>query len=449
MKWIFTPEQRARLHKSLFLTFRAFYFSSHGEIFDACLVLLRNLQSVGLLVLANNTAFGVGEVSLQDIVTDVHQFTEHLSKSASESDVRDFKERDWEDKFWDRHLNVETDVSRGTPQEERIAFKSFQRLRKKHYRNLLCDVIFGALHADNIPSVRLPSPADGLVVDQFDSFFKSLSKCRLKTFLNSVEFSPRAPEAHMPELDALRLDATTIESRGPFRFKATTNLEDHLTITPDKVILFYFQAQHFAPLYFSKVLHEDSVYKPADKLRLFDLIVYHYRAEEPLCQVRTGIGYLYDELYRHYYLFFGQQAINQTSQKPRFGLMDTIMKNFRYKSRSSTEYKPMAAEQIRRGFEERLHPMGHYYPQQMVDKVSQYRKEDVFKYRLDSVHETLRNWTPQTVFELRYIGYGSVDPVNRYILLFTLVFGGIAIAGLSITAAQTYAAYRQLNLNGA
>jgi len=441
-KWVFTPEQRAQLHKSLFLPFRSFFLSSHDEIFDGSIELIRNLQAAGLFVLAKRQDFELEGLSLQDVVTDVHQLTEHLSKSVDESDIGDFTDRDWEDNFWNSHLSIATDVS-GSPgilRSETLTLKSLQRLRKKHYRNLLCDVMFGAIRGEEIPIV----PAtDGLLVEQFDAFFQSLSKCRLKNFLHSIEFSPRPSKMEMPELDALRLDAIEIESRGPFRFKATNKLEEHLVITPDKKILFYSEMQNFTPLYYNKVLNEDTVFKPADKLRVFDLIVCHYRTQAPVTHIRTGMAYLYDELYRHYYLFFGQQAINHTSEHQ---VLKTFLRRFRHTASGSIKH--LTADEVRSGFCERLNPMGHYIPQHMVDKVSQYRENDVFKYRLDSVHETLRNWTPQTVFELRYSGYGSVDPVNRYVLLFTMIFGTIAIAGLSITAAQTYAAFKQLNMQG-
>src|SRR5277367_3830429 len=405
-KWIFTPEQRAHLYTSLFLPFRSFLLSNHEEIFDACINLLRNLQAVGLLVLAKNETFEVRDLSLQDIVFDIRQLTDILRQEATESDIRDFTNRDWEDRFWDHQLNTTVDISpeiSETSRPERISFESARRLRKPHYRNLLCDVTFGALRARDIP--KLSPTGDGPIVEEFDEFFLSLSKCRLKKFLSSVEFSPRSPGAHMPELDASRLDAIKIESLGPFRFKGTGNLEDHLTITPHKEILFYFEMQDFAPLYYNKVVHDDSVYK-FDDLRMLDLIACHLRYEAPLAQVRTGIGYLYDEFYRHHFLFFGQQAINQVGRHPSLGVVEAVRKRFLYKPQCIAE-RSMTAEQVRTGFRERLHPMGYFLPQQMVDKPSQFRSEDVFKFRLDDLHETLRNWTPQTVFELRYPGYGS------------------------------------------
>ena len=158
-----------------------------------------------------------------------------------------------EDKFWDGNLKDAIDLLGmcipGTSRPGDSAFMASQRLC---CRNLLCNVFSRALRVENIPmtaTTQESREADGPGVDEFDTFSASLGRSRLKKVLHSVEFSPRDGEARVPRIDALRLNASWIHSQGPFRFEATENLDDHLTITADRRILFYFKMQNFAALY--------------------------------------------------------------------------------------------------------------------------------------------------------------------------------------------------------
>lgn len=51
----------------------------------------------------------------------------------------------------------------------------------------------------------------------------------------------------------------------------------------------------------------------------------------------------------------------------------------------------------------------------------------------------------RTVWHLRYVGYGGVDPVGLYAFYFAIAFGIISILGLAATTAQTYTTFKALN----
>jgi ABC-type transporter Mla maintaining outer membrane lipid asymmetry permease subunit MlaE len=71
-----------------------------------------------------------------------------------------------------------------------------------------------------------------------------------------------------------------------------------------------------------------------------------------------------------------------------------------------------------------------------------------FKERVDKLQQTLKDWRPETIWQLRYSGYGGVDPVGLYAFYFATIFGILTIMGLAGTGAQTFAAFNALPSNG-
>lgn len=81
----------------------------------------------------------------------------------------------------------------------------------------------------------------------------------------------------------------------------------------------------------------------------------------------------------------------------------------------------------------------------LVNENTLFRTLSPFKDRLDKLHDELKTWKPKTVWELRYAGYGGVDPVGLYAFYFAAFLGIITMVGLGIGIAQTYAAFKVLN----
>jgi hypothetical protein len=67
-----------------------------------------------------------------------------------------------------------------------------------------------------------------------------------------------------------------------------------------------------------------------------------------------------------------------------------------------------------------------------------------FEEQIIKLQERLRNWRPRTVLEMRYAGYGGVDPVGLYAFYFASIIGMATIIGLGISVAQTYATFKAL-----
>ena len=68
-----------------------------------------------------------------------------------------------------------------------------------------------------------------------------------------------------------------------------------------------------------------------------------------------------------------------------------------------------------------------------------------FRARLIKLHDTLKEWKPKTVWEMRHRGYGGVNPIGLYGFYFSIVVGMIAIVALSLTAVQVYAVVKSLD----
>ena len=64
---------------------------------------------------------------------------------------------------------------------------------------------------------------------------------------------------------------------------------------------------------------------------------------------------------------------------------------------------------------------------------------------MERLHYELNMWKPKTVWELRYSGYGSIDPVGRYAFYFGTLLGIATIIRLCATVAHTYAAFKSLH----
>ena len=69
----------------------------------------------------------------------------------------------------------------------------------------------------------------------------------------------------------------------------------------------------------------------------------------------------------------------------------------------------------------------------------------VFHKRLVALNSRLHSWKPETVLELRYRGYGGVDPITLYAYYAALAFRLFGIIGVCLGATQVYLSVKALN----
>lgn len=58
--------------------------------------------------------------------------------------------------------------------------------------------------------------------------------------------------------------------------------------------------------------------------------------------------------------------------------------------------------------------------------------------------ETLKSWKPKSIWDLRFPGYGSVDPINLYAFYFAGFIGVVAIFSFALSIVQTYATFKSV-----
>lgn len=246
--------------------------------------------------------------------------------------------------------------------------------------------------------------------------------------------------------DYYLLDAAFIESNGPFTFKKTDRLDRHLIITESNEILFYpnwkrwlFLAQHnvlYAAQYHNRHGFDTSfdMLLNSGRWRKGDI---HYAM--PIIRINSDILVITvlcfyqqvlkkaregrEKLRSQAWLRILKQALNRwvlwrkTSQDIGHNVGVTL---------AASEALEYVTEFTGSTFEE-MENLGIYlHP---------------FKERQYNLIEKLKSWKPKTVWELRYPGYGGVDPVGLYAFYFAGFIGIFTVLGFALSILQTVAAF--------
>ena len=298
----------------------------------------------------------------------------------------------------------------------------------------LCDALFGLWPASSMNMFHQSDSPWGCV----------------GTLLRSFAHGPR-DSSTVPYLDYIILDAAYIESRGPFQFKATDRIDDHLLITERNEILIYTNWRKWACMTSLGVLHSQS--NPST----FDVLMCTRRRgwkPQPLTShIRMSLGQVFGDLATTHILLFYQDEINKFKLNERRTRKNQWMTNvhiylskfFPSFSRSSAHIAkriglPMSDDDFRyaRAFLECCNDDWS----RLISEHTLFRTHSPFKDRVDKLQEVLKTWRPRTILQMSYSGYGGVDPVNLYAFYFAAILGMVTLIGLGATIAQTYATFK-------
>jgi len=331
------------------------------------------------------------------------------------------------------------------------------RLTWEAYSTSLCDILFGISIAPTSTHVAMPR-----------------SHTQIASLLTGLAFG-NADLSATPSISAKLLKASFIEHCGPFRFERTSIVSEHLFVTEDNRILVYGDWHKQFSLMMNSILCS----KRESLATRFDLLVFksHYLWAG---SCRRQYSSLCPDLLATNLLLFMPEVTALTTEKedeiaakldPESGgrpkrlyswimtgdpkkLWIALRKLTRQRDRNLDIAKrlgiPVDGETGLTRFRE--HIIRVYSRRQSTDGFVQsdrlLRFSSAFRERIDTLHDTLRNWKPQTIWEMRYSGYGGVDPITRYAFWFSTMFGIVAILGFAATVLSTYASFKQLGIIG-
>jgi hypothetical protein len=304
----------------------------------------------------------------------------------------------------------------------------------------LCDALFGMWPAAGHSLFHTGTTS-------YKSSKESLERGCVRNILSFDISTPRSAMAASHAFDIRLLDAGFIENNGPFRFEATDRVELHLTITKH-TILYYSDWKKWAFLTRSRLLRRAHELNDGGEHAAFDTLANKGRirlgATEP--HFAQPLICLSQDILVINILCFYQSILFRKTQKrswrERFlWFLPTMVSRLFHRVTSITIARrinvqlsePEARKEANLILGTHLEDWGG-----LLDTCGPFWE------RILKVNATLKDWKPSTVWEMRYSGYGGVDPVGRYAFYFAIIFGLITMFGLGVTVAQTFASFKAI-----
>ena len=314
------------------------------------------------------------------------------------------------------------------------------RLIWEHYQCGLCDAIFG----------MWPAPGQNLFHKRCrDSLHAAGTNGCIGNILSMDMVYRRSTSAMGIEFRLF--DAALIESHGPFRFEPTDRLDKHLTLD-GKTIRYYADWRKWSFLSNHKVLRRAKKANAEGLHVSFDTLVNSERVRPSEIYYSSALLHISKDILVSNILYFHQATLRGQQRKrcanfrrcwqliqsilfrclPKFGMHD---------ARSSRSIGKRVGVDLSDG---EVVDFVHLFGTHEEDLQSLFNACMPFRERAIKLEKRLREWKPKTIWEMRYAGYGGVDPVGLYAFYFASVLGVLTIIGIGITAAQTFASFKAL-----
>jgi hypothetical protein len=242
-------------------------------------------------------------------------------------------------------------------------------------------------------------------------------------------------------IDYRIFDAAFIERHGPFRFVPTDRIDVHMT-TRGYDILYYSDWKNWAYLSWHNVLREAKKANSSGQNVSFDTLVNKGRVRAGEVHYSAAMTQLSKDILMTNILCFHQATLYGKKKRRRILSFFSKLRNRglgsseAIGSRMGTTLSNKAVVALAESF------VAAY----AEDWESLFEISMPFRERQIKVYNQLKSWKPKTIWEMRYPGYGGVDPVGLYAFYFAAILGTLSILGLGMAAAQTYAAFQQLKI---
>jgi len=235
------------------------------------------------------------------------------------------------------------------------------------------------------------------------------------------------------------LDAGYIERHGPFRFKATNRLDQHLTVDGHQ-ILYYADWKKWTFLSRHNVLRRACEINRLGKHVSFDTLVNKNRMRTGEPHYSSGLmGISQDILVTNIVCFHRDTLFTEKRSRVRslltyIGCSNNTTTSWVVGRRMGVDLDDDVVLGLAKAF------VGVH----AEDWSSLFDACLPFRERQIKLQAILKEWRPRTIWEMRYQGYGGVDPVGLYAFYFATFLGIITVIGVAVSAAQTYASFKSI-----
>jgi len=269
-----------------------------------------------------------------------------------------------------------------------------------------------------------------------------LNRCIAET-LDTIDTSPNYEPYDIRKQDLRILDASYIETHGPYRFVATHTIDDHLRITQNRYIHIYVDGRTLGG-----IRHHSVLTKRKDKCTVFDLITKRRKVNE---SVRPFLFSLHHHIQISIMLLFYQDATSPgwKASQPR-SILQSILSHFTRRHTNIGILRTLEKELATRTTPEEMNKRGQIYVETakgwplMMTRNSEFRCLFAFRERIDELVSTLQEWQPTTFWEHRYSGYGGVDRIRVWGFYIAVLLNLTVVVTITTSLLQTYTGFKAL-----
>lgn len=250
--------------------------------------------------------------------------------------------------------------------------------------------------------------------------------------------------------DYRELDAARIQSLGPFRFKATNCLSMHLIVS-GHTIYYYPHWRRWSFLACHRVLRcADKVNRFGNNVS-FDTLVNKGRVRNRELHYAAALLRVSQDILVTNILFFHQSALHDLSNpfcrpsRVSHFLATNLPEFERWRKKTASEKigRRLGLDLTKTEVSELA---DGFVGQQSEDWGSLLDACMPFHERQVKLYKMLKEWRPKTVMEMRYQGYGGVDPVGRLAFWVGLTVGVLMVIGIVLIFVQTAASVKQFHI---
>lgn len=280
--------------------------------------------------------------------------------------------------------------------------------------------------------------------ERFSGYWNGVNEYRYRESATGTTGGVTALYHNIPPVEVL--ESTVVEGRGPFRFVAAECLEDHLTFTSDYRIRIYKQWQEYHWMVKSRLFNAEYARHGTSHSAFFHHLEWDATIEK---YGFVGTWNLGMDLAKIHYLLVYRCAVSKPIRYSfyKVPLIGQLLSDYVSTSRSQRIASRLGCMPMiggRDGQDSWESYNRFLFPQARLGPVTEVTSA-IFRQRLLNLNSHLSDWKPQTVGQLRHVGYGDADPISLYGFYAAIMFGIVSLIGVVLAALQVYIGWRSVS----